>query len=477
VELLTGIAEGASSMLARFCSARVRWCLAGGSLLGLVLIGVLGYRAWSTRQEDYWLQKGRTALGSHRWHQADDCARALEQHGWTNATHLLRGLVLVTRARATPELNNAETQPGSLSASSGRGLALVDAAAEPAPVSAPGKRLRPRVREQYEQAIEELTQVADAGPEAREAALLVAECLARLDQKKMAAELLETVVRQEPDRLAAHKWLAAIYIDLSCPQQAATHLSDWARLDPANGRPCRWLGFFYKDNSRPEQAVQAYREALQRGLGPAMQADVVREWARVLITANADYQAALDVLARCPPALESDSEFAVERAECLLGLGQTAEAKDILDRVLADKAVHPSARALRAQIYMTEDDPRAALPLLRQAIHEDAYNVKTRGLLALACQQTGDTVGADEQQRRVAELKATQARMAKLVAKANAQPWDDECRCELAEFCLRRNRTDEARMWLRAALSSNPGSERARTILKRLPLVADRRNP
>ena len=75
-----------------------------------------------------------------------------------------------------------------------------------------------------------------------------------------------------------------------------------ARLDPHNGRPYRWIGWFFAkdyDGKLPE-AIEACQEAWRRNLRPTQRAEVVKELAGALVDRPADYEAALETLARYP---------------------------------------------------------------------------------------------------------------------------------------------------------------------------------
>src|SRR5262249_34570447 len=154
---------------------------------------------------------------------------ALEQRGYSDPAHFLRGAIALEQARHAPEPAAGVSQALSTGHSS------------------------------YKRALAELAQVREEGPLGLETAVFGAECLVHLGQRRFAAEVLNQVVQRDPDQKEAHRWLAAIYIDLNSPQQAITHLREWARLDPHNGRPYRWIGhFLVKDYVDYQEAIAAY---------------------------------------------------------------------------------------------------------------------------------------------------------------------------------------------------------------------------
>jgi len=402
-----------------------------GLLVAVLAAAGIAYRVYTTGA-GYLLERGRSALERNDWNQADRCLELLEQRGYREPAHLLRGEVWLYKGRLAPETTVGDPQ-----------------SASPA-------------QQMFHLALGELAQIKEEGPLAVQGTVLGAECLARLGERPFAAEVLNAVVKRDPDHKEAHRWLAAIYIDLHSAHQAIAHLREWARLDPRSGRPYRWIGWFLsKDFAKHhKEAIEAYREACRRDLEPALRAEVVKELAETLVDGPADYQAALDTLDQCPETLVQP-EMLTLRAQCLWSLAKQAEAIPLLESVLRANPELPQALQLRARMFLSDGQPKAALPLLETALRVDAHDHVSRQLAMEAYRQVGDNARAEQQRQLMEETRSIKDRLTELHDYAVRHPWDVKVRHQLAALCLKLNCQAEAHMWRRAAsaCASNQPSE------------------
>jgi predicted Zn-dependent protease len=417
--------------------SRLLWC----GLLTAAIAATLGY--WLVpAHPDRLLRQARAALDRGDAPAAGRILDRLDQRGHAQHARLLRGEIWLRLGRPQP--------PGDTNS----------------PAPSPRDAGSPTA---FRSALRELSQVADDGPLGADAAVLAAECFVRLDDRFFASEGLHAVVRRFPDHKEAHRWLAAIYIDIHSPAQAIHHLREWGRLDPEQGRPFRWIGLFCRDYHRIAEALEAYREALRRHLLPEDRAKVVRELVELLIDRHADYAGALELLEGHPEPVQEGPALQALRAECLWCLGRTKEAVALLDSTLRTDANLVRALRLRASIHLGEDRPGDALPLLEQALRLDPQDYASRQYLIEAYQRLKDGDRVKEHQRLAEEVQRARLELTQLFEKTNTRPWDDELRCEIAELCLKLNRTQEARMALQAALACNPANEQARRRLAETP--------
>jgi tetratricopeptide (TPR) repeat protein len=393
-------------------------------LVPLLAGGAMAYYLHTSRP-GYLLARGRAALGRGDLAEALRSAEALERHGHAHHARLLRGEAWLVEGRAAPE-GAADLQ----------------------------------------RAVRELGRISDDGPLAEEAAVLAGECLVRLGQQRVAADVLAAVVRRQPDCREAHRWLAAVYIDLNSRKEAIHHLREWARLAPDDGRPYRWIGMFYKDYTQQQgAAIAAYREALARSLPPDDQGTVRRELAEALLDAQADFQGALDVLDGCPEPLRESAEVRTLRAEALWGLGRRDEAAAVADGVLRTAPDYPRAVGLRGRMYLATDEPGRARPLFEKAVALDPYDLGSRQHLIAVCDRLNDPAAVAEQRRRLEEARDFWKRLTQLYRTAEDRPWDGQVRYEIALLCLKANRKAQAQTMLRAALACDPDHPEARRLL------------
>jgi tetratricopeptide (TPR) repeat protein len=288
----------------------------------------------------------------------------------------------------------------------------------------------------------------------------------RLGEQRVAADVLAAVVRRLPDCREAHRWLAAIYMDLNSPTEAIHHLQEWGRLDPHDGRPYRWIGFFHKDYSQLDAAIAAYREALNRSLTPDDQGAIRRELAEALLEAQADYQGALDVLDQCPESLGESAPIRTLRAEALWGLGRRDEAVALADGVLRTAPDYSRALRLRGQMCLATDEPRRARTLFEKAVALEPYDLGSRQHLLELCDRLNDPAAVAEQRRLLEEARDYRKRMTLLYLTARDRPWDAQVRYQIAVQCLKINRKAEAQTMLRATLACDPNHQEARRLLE-----------
>ncbi|MCI0458211.1 MAG: tetratricopeptide repeat protein [Gemmataceae bacterium] len=421
-------------------------------LLGFMVVLSVGggYAFWlSTTRAAYLLRQGQAALLQGDWDEAERVARRLEQRGYPQHGHLLRGEVHLRAARGL--------------------LARTPAAG---PLDAEPAQREARAQDAFRQTLAELARIRDEGPLALEATLLAAECLVRLGEHRLAVEALTAVVKRHPDQKDAHQWLAAVYMDLRSPPEAIRHLQAWGRLDSGDGRPYRWIGFFHRDYHQQAEAIEAYREALRRQLEPPARAEVVKELAATLIAWEAQYHQALETLDQCPPPWAQDAELLALRAECLWGLGRPTEAVDALESALQANPDLSRGLLLRGKMYLTGDQPAAAVPFLEKAVLVDPHDDRSRDHLVQAYQQLGQTARAEQHQRLLQETKSLKDKVSQLEERALSRPGDDRLRQQVAGLYRKLNRPAEARMWLQAALACNPANQEARQELAQLALPA-----
>ncbi|MDB5308320.1 MAG: tetratricopeptide repeat protein [Gemmataceae bacterium] len=369
-------------------------------LLVLAAAGAGGWRYRVTRP-DYRLARGQEAVQQRDWDEVDAIADRLAAAGHPDRAYLLRGEAF--HARHRPDL-----------------------------------------------ALAEFNQIRGEGPLRLRAATLTGRCLIDLGELKEAHRVLSYVVAEEPDNPDAHRGLAVIAYTLGQLADAVDHLERVARLDPQDGRPHRLIGLIHKDLARKEEAVDAYREALRRGLSAGVAAEVRGELAEVLMQ-QAKYDEALATL-DTDPAGEADDQPAqlVVRAECLRGLGRQKEAADLLDRGLSKHESAPLYR-LRGQVRLDAgDDPGAVRPLER-AVDLAPAEYQSHFLLAKAYSGVGRRDDAARELARAEDLRQDLDRITALSREAMDRPWDAGVRLRLADLSDRLGKPQLAAMWRSAA--------------------------
>jgi tetratricopeptide (TPR) repeat protein len=399
--------------------------------------GLVGYKVYRERPASL-LARGSVALERGNFDEAGRLAQALEDKGQSLAAHLLRGKCLLFAAEA------AKTRPSAATPPLDSGL--------------------------LDQALAELSQNWGQDALGSEGAVLAARCLIQLNRHRAALEKLQQLVERDANNGEAHRLLAAVHVDLNDPAGAVEEFRAWARLDPENGLPYRWIGFFKKDSAKVEEAITAYQDALARRLTPDLRAAVLKELAELKCVTAGEYQEALDLLAQGPGSFADDPDAMALRIECLRNLPDRGpEAVAQAEQGLRQHPEQPRLLRLRAQLFLAEEQQEKALPLLEQAVKRDPYDLEARMLLVDTCRLLKKDSQAEQEARQLKQAQDLRIRLSNLIQESGRQPWNDRARLEVAGLFLKMNRTDDARTWLRAAVTCNPSNQKARDLLNGLP--------
>lgn len=454
------------------------------ALLGLVAVivlgvpaAVVGYRSYTSRSA-YLTNQGVEALQEGDFAKAKQYVVRLQRNGFDSPAHILEGKIFL--ARAKQQLEKAPLpfpyegmQRASQMVMSGAGLG-----GYPASLRGLGWLASLQVQQTFPRqisgaddlldALGEFTQVMDDDPWAAEATVLASECLVRLGDYRSAESALTTLANRQPDNLDARRWLAAIYVDLNASVPAAAHLREWIRLDGKDPRPYRWLGLIDRDTEEGlQEAIEVYGKLARLDLESGQQAAAIKELAETQIAAWADYQLALDTLAQAPEAFQDRPSFLLLRADCLLGLGREDEAIRLVEGVLEKHPTLESALLFRAKLYLQDDQPREAIPLLEKVVSLRPHNSKARENLMFAYRSIRDDRRAAEQKQSLETLLAPQKRIRELQEVAASDPWNGRARLEMAFLSSGINLSD-AQASIRFALASTPYDRGIRRTWTRL---------
>jgi tetratricopeptide (TPR) repeat protein len=280
---------------------------------------------------------------------------------------------------------------------------------------------------------------------------LIGKAWYRLGRHVEAQAALENVVKQEPDFVEAHRWLAASYYDLGIIDKASSHLMKTAELDPADPRPYRLLGLIHKDFEMYDEAIPFYRESLRRNSNQA-DVDEIREELAVCQIRARRYRDALATLASCSEQPAAD----VHRAECLHALGQIAAAKASLERLLKEDPDNLDGILLQGAILLEEEEPRQAIAALEHATRAHPKDYTAHFRLAQAYASVGEQKLADAQREAAEKIRVVRHEFSKLHKEAWQRPGDVQLRLRLASLANELDRPDLADVWLRSAAALQP---------------------
>jgi tetratricopeptide (TPR) repeat protein len=392
------------------------------AVVSVVLAAALGLAGWNyyrTTRPDYRLRAGREALRRGDLTRGRELAVQLETSGHPDPAHFLRAEALYRQARAYVE---AEDLPSAT----------------------------PLLRE----ALDELDQIRDEGELRVESEAVAGQCQLYLQNLRAAEAAFLFVLARRPDHVDAHRGLAALYYDLGALARAVGHLERVAELDSADSRPHRLMGLIFKDLDQRNRAIDCYQEALRRGLRGERTGEARLELAEVLVK-QARYAEGLEALAGDEDLATSPARLLAVRAECLMGLRETAEARRLLDEGLVAEPRAAALLLLRSRLHLDAGNFEAAAALLERAMDSDPHDPVSRHQLGKAYAGLGRLREADEQQRRSQQIQDDLEKMTRLNQAADAKPWDAAIRQRLAELAHKLGKHAEAAMWEEAAAACN----------------------
>jgi tetratricopeptide (TPR) repeat protein len=381
--------------------------------LAAVLGLVGGGSAWwyHTTRPDYRLRRGQEALRRGELDKAERLVHLLEDGGYLDHAHFLRGALFLHQRRLA-------------------------------------------------EAVSELNQIREENEAVRlEAAVHFGLGFLSLGRPREAEHLLRYVVSRQPDHLDAHRGLAALYFDQGAKGPAVYHTREWVRLAPNDGYAHRFLGVIYSDfGDSNGWAIDRFREALRCGLRDDIAEEVQEELAELLVK-QTDYAEALNVLDSLSPE-RAETQKALElRGECLWNLSRVPELRALLDRALPEHPRSAGLLRLQGQLLLDADNPKAATVALERAVQVDRHDHVGRHLLAQAYESLGRRSEAANQRRLALETQKLLEEVSDLSTKAIDKPWDAALRLRLAEVCEKVDRFPEAAMWRKAAAACPPADK------------------
>ncbi len=178
-------------------------------------------------------------------------------------------------------------------------------------------------------------------------------------------------------------------------------------------------------------------------------------------------------LRQCQP---DNGRVQVGLAECLDGLGQHAEAVQLVDDVLARCPEFAAALSLRGQFALRDGQWAEAESWLRQALRHNPMDHRAHYGLVRCLEQTGQEEEAQVQRRQLQQMEEDVARFNEIVTTEIAQrPTDPALRYTLGQLLLRRGQHEEGLRWLQSALRLDPHYAPARQLVEEYQKKAESR--
>lgn len=247
-------------------------------------------------------------------------------------------------------------------------------------------------------------------------------------------------------------------------REARRCLERWRQLQPDNPQAWYLDGLFRLDYLQLDRAgaLDSYRRALEL--------DEDHEEARlglaVALLKGRNFAEASEHFQRLRQGQPENLRLQVALAECLDGLGQSAEAVRLADDVLAQQPEFGPALGLRGQLAFASGQWDDAKSWLRRALLHNPQDHRARYSLILCLEQSGQDEEAKRQRRQLQQLEEDLAHFNEIVTRDIAQrPTDPALHCTLGQLLLRGGQREEGMRWLRSALRLDPDYAPARQTL------------
>lgn len=240
-------------------------------------------------------------------------------------------------------------------------------------------------------------------------------------------------------------------------------LEHWKLEEPDNPQVYYFDGLFKLDYAHAASAaVDSYRRALEL--------DADHEEARlglaIALMHEKNYAEASEHLRRLLQGQPDSLRMQVGLAECLDGLGESAEAARLMDDVLAQEPEVAPALSLRGRIALNNGELAEAESWLRQAIRCDPKDQRALYSLVLCLEKTGQDEEARQRRQQLQQLEQDLNRFSQIVTKElSERPTDPSLYCTLGEILLRSGKREEGMRWLQNALRVDPNYAPARKAL------------
>lgn len=317
-------------------------------------------------------------------------------------------------------------------------------------------------------ALRVLKPAVDEPETALRAKFLAGEALCHLQDYEVAMHVLRDALEQEPGNVDGRRWLAVAAYEIGAAPEALEQLRRVAELDPQDPRAHRTIGLIFTEAEEFPQAIDAYQTSLKRSRNQPDLERILQElaFAQLRVHRYQDVLVTLDGSIRSP---ELDSL----RAEALYALGNSVEAKELVEHVLRRGQTF---RALVLQGLMKLDDghPSEAIEALQQAVKLQPSDFETRAKLTQAFAQAGDTDAARRELAEFERIKGIRAEIHELTLQAANQPQSGDTRYELGIRYRQLGLDSVAGKWFRAALALDPAHDAARKALSSINSTSGR---
>jgi predicted Zn-dependent protease len=243
----------------------------------------------------------------------------------------------------------------------------------------------------------------------------------------LALKALDMLLERHPDHLPALVLRASIYEELRRTEDAANDYGRAVERDPEAFEPRLRLAGLLSTLGRAREAIYHY------------------EWLRQL--------------------RPGDARVVVGLARGRVDQQERAEARRLLDELLASQPDDVPALVERGRLDVRAGKPQEAAPLLRRATRLGPHDRDAFWVLHLCLEMLGEE---DEDRlclAGVTRIDGERQRLEDLLSQVREDPYNPSLRCELGVFLIRIDRGEEGARILSEVVALDPRHERARRAL------------
>ncbi|HZT83131.1 MAG TPA: tetratricopeptide repeat protein, partial [Gemmataceae bacterium] len=264
-----------------------------------------------------------------------------------------------------------------------------------------------------------------------------------------------------PDTDLILEALAQGYLKSYQLASAVQCLDQWLERRPDAAQALVWRAEAHVRLHNASAAIKDYTQALE--LEP--QRDDVRLRLAELCLQQNRPRSALDHFRRLSEGQSDDPATLLGLARCHRQLGQTDEARRLLDRLLSEHPGHAAALGERGQLERSVHGAAEAEKWLRQAVTAAPYERELVYNYLLCLEELGKRDEAGRWRERLQQIEDDVRRLAEVVQQITRAPNDPGPRCEAGVLLLRNGQNEEGLRWLASALQRDAGHRPTHRVL------------
>lgn len=229
-------------------------------------------------------------------------------------------------------------------------------------------------------------------------------------------------------------------------------LQDLIRRQPGNVPALLTRGLMLESVGQLDEAIACYRQAVEHNPGNNRAELSLAEGLR----RRKDYAEAADVFERLRRRRPHDPDVLLGLARSWASLDRPAEARQVLDELLALGEAGKAGLLERGKLAVQEGQLAEAEGWLRRAVAAYPHDASSNYQLALCLERLGKTAEAETYRRRRREIEADMKRLAELYPETLRHPENAALRLEAGQICQRNGQPKEALRWFQGALQADP---------------------